>query len=381
MSKLPGRLRNLDRLRAVKILSLGGSVGFSAALFIVVFMVLPIENTSLGLDWQTIWNGLYGGQVIFGASANNIGGMYTPPWGIPLLLPLGFLPFRISWGVLSFVSSAILVVSVPRADNEKPDLLAIVLLLLSFPALRNVADGNLEGLVIGGIVVMIAGYNQLDSVLFSIGLILASVKLQETWLLCLILLCLVHKNWPGVRRLQTLTITGLWLIFSMLIWGSAWLNTLLISPTNQIGLSSAMGRGSLIDITLTAAFDRAGISSGIIMLTWTSICGLTLLFIRRSNIMQVPRLYVTFLVSASMLLAPYVSGNSFLTVVAIGIIPLFQRHRWLGLVLLGLSSLPFLASHDVLYYYQAYYWTLLLLAVWSTTGYLMWAQTRIPVDE
>jgi hypothetical protein len=358
-------LNGLQRRQAVEVLFLAGSVCLSGALFVWVFNYLPIENTSLGLDWRIIWNGLHRGQVVFGGTDGYVGGLFTPPWGILFLLPLGFLSFRNSWGVISFVSIIILALCVPRTDKKKQNVLAIILLLVSFPALRNLADGNLEALVIGGIVLLIFGYNHSSPAAFSLGLLLATIKFQETWLLCLFMLYLVYKNWRIAQQLQMLVLTGAVLAFSLLIWGDAWFSAVLIDKANQVG------KGSLIDISISAALGRLGVSSGFIVFARVVILGFTLLLLWRRRIRRMSWLYATFLVSASLLLAPYASGNSFLTVVAIGIISLFQQRRRLGITLLILTSVPFLASREVLYCCQAYYWTFLLFVVWGTVGYLI----------
>jgi len=358
-------LNGLHKRQAVEVLFLAGSVCLSGVLFVWAFNHLPIENTSLGLDWQIIWNGLHRGQVVFGGTDGYVGGLFTPPWGILFLMPLGFLSFRDSWGVISFISIVILALCVPRTGKKRQNVLAIILLLVSFPALRNLADGNLEALVIGGIVLMMIGYNRTSPAAFSLGLLLATIKFQETWLLCLFMLYLVYKNWRLAHQLQMLGITGAVLAFSLLTWGGAWFSAVLIDKANQVG------KGSLIDISISAALGRLGVSSVFIVFVWVGILGLTLLVLRRHRIKQMSWMSATFLVSASMLLAPYASGNSFLTVVAIGIISLFQQRRRLGITLLILTSVPFLASRDMLYYGQAYYWTFLLLVVWGTAGYFI----------
>ena len=76
------------------------SVFLAGYLFLQVFRSLPIENTPLGLDWRTIWKGIHLGQVTFGNTEGGIGGMYTPPWGIFFLFPLGFLSFRDSLSLI-----------------------------------------------------------------------------------------------------------------------------------------------------------------------------------------------------------------------------------------------------------------------------------------
>jgi hypothetical protein len=296
--------------------------------------------------------------------------MFTPPWGVLFLLPFGFLSFRDSWGIISLVTLIFLVVSVPRLSNKKLDVMGTVLLILSFPALRNLADGNLEGLVVGGIILMLLGYNSSNPLVLSLGVLLATVKFQETWLLCLVVFCLIWRRWPTSHQGLVFTIIGVTVIFSVLLWGRDWVKAFILNTPNMGGLSSAMGRGTLIDITASAALGRLGLPLWFISVTWIFLLGITLWLLRHHPpALLISWEYAAFLVAASMLLAPYVSGNSFLTIVAIGIIPLLRRNRFAAIALIILAYLPYLMSKNTLYYYQSYYWSFLLFVVWVVVGH------------
>src|SRR6266849_10381850 len=86
-----------------------------AAVFLVLAGVVvvsfferwPIENTSLALDWHSLYGGIQGGVVRYDT------GMFIAPWSVPASLPLGLLSFRASWGMIAFVTLAVLLVSVP----------------------------------------------------------------------------------------------------------------------------------------------------------------------------------------------------------------------------------------------------------------------------
>jgi len=356
--------------RIISIFILVGSLFLSGVLFITAFRQLPIENTSLGLDWRTIWEGIQHGRVTFGNTENGIGGMFTPPWGVLFLLPFGFLSFRDSWGIISLVTLISLVMSVPRLSNKKLDVMGTVLLILSFPALRNLADGNLEGLVVGGIILMLLGYNSSNPLVLSLGVLLATVKFQETWLLCLVAFYLIWRRWPTFHQGLVFTIIGVTVIFSVLLWGRDWVKAFVLNTPNMGGLSSAMGRGTLIDITASAALGRLGLPLWFISVTWIFLLGITLWLLRHHPpALSISWEYAAFLVAASMLLAPYVSGNSFLTIVAIGIIPLLRRNRFAAIALIILAYLPYLMSKNTLYYYQSYYWSFLLFVVWVVVGH------------
>src|SRR5262249_859791 len=74
------------------------------------------------------------------------------------------------------------------------------------------------------------------------------------------------------------------------------------------------------------------------------------------------------LVAASLLLAPYAAGNSILAVLALGVIPLFFKRRWLGLSLILLADLNFLFGRDL----SAYYATGVVLAMWAILTWQVW---------
>ena len=71
--------------------------------------------------------------------------------------------------------------------------------------------------------------------------------------------------------------------------------------------------------------------------------------------------------AASLLLAPYAAGNSYLTVYTTGVIPLLQSWWLPGAVLVLLTNLPYLAldSFEILYYWSANYWCFLLFSTWG----------------
>jgi hypothetical protein len=80
----------------------------------------------------------------------------------------------------------------------------------------------------------------------------------------------------------------------------------------------------------------------------------------------------------SLLLAPYAAANSVLTVLAVGVIPLFQKRPWIGAVLIALINLPFVFPPDVQFNYSAWYTTALLLVIW---GVLNWTTHPIAAER
>lgn len=367
----------LNRKDLFSVILFSASLVLISAVFLFAFRNLPIENTTLGLDWRTIWEAVYRGKVTYGNTGDTIGGFYTPPWGVLLLWPLGFLSFRDSWAIISLLTIIALVLSVPRTQQRRLDFIAILLLVLSFPSLRNLADGNLEGLVIAGLALLIYGFNHQRPYIFAIGILLATVKFQETWLLVAAILILSLFYWPIDQKIKSYTLIGSIIVLSMVLWGRPWISSLFSDSQEAVGLSSEMGRGSLIDITLSAALGRLGAPSWFTGAAWLLLAGATLWFSWQTPCQAwLSWSPTTLLLSASMLLSPYVSGNSYLTLLALSVIPLFQENRLIGAMMIGLAYLPYFMTVDLLYYYQSYYWTGLIGALWFLAGYRTYAQTR-----
>jgi len=206
--------------------------------------------------------------------------------------------------------------------------------------------------------------------LSKLEILLAAIKPQETWLFLGVLFYLILRYWTPCQKIKVSIIVGNFLLISMFLWGLEWGTALFTNPKGEVNLSAAMGRGSLIDITLAAALGRLGMQIWGIRLIWLLLLITTAVIVFYSRYSPL-RSITPFLLSASMLLAPYVSGNSFLTIVAMAIIPMLQHDKAWGIPLYVLTEIPFFATTTWLINYQSYYWTLLLLVVWGLTGWFI----------
>jgi hypothetical protein len=318
---------------------------------LLFFERIPIEGTSLAIDWKQLWEGVRGGVPHYGT------GLRSPVWSILPVLPLGLLSLRTSWGLMVLLTLIVTILSVPRTGDRRLWLASVLLLVVSYPSLRHLVDGNLEGLVIAGVVAALLGYHRQSPWIFTLGVFMASAKVQETWLFLLLLAIYTLRYWPR-RKIWITAGIMLAFIFPSMLWkGREWLDTIFTSPYP----------GSIIDINLRAAVQRLGLPDWLGLALWGLVLAVTLYFSFTPG-PDFSRFKAGLLVSASLLLAPYAAGNSFLAVLAIGIIPLFQRYRWPGLALILLADLPILASSELLWW-QAYYWTFLLLLSW---GAFLW---------
>lgn len=348
--------------RAEQLVALG-LVGIALTLCILFFERLPIENTSLAIDWKGLWEGVRGGQLRYG----NATGLRIAPWDALLVLPLGWLSFRASWGVLTLLTVAVLMLSVPPHPDPRWRWAGIFLLVTSFPAVRLIADGNFEALIIGGVVLLVAGYAHQRVGLLAAGILLATAKVQETWMLMFVLGFYLLRTWPMKRWLTLGGVLAL-VVGPCLLWlGRAWVG----------GMAAIAERGSIMDVSLGAALYRLHLPWSVIGLGWIGLAGGTLAIAWFSG-QKLSREKAALLIAASLLLSPYAAGNSYLTVVAIGLLSVFFARPWLGGLLILLTNLPYLAKRDLLFYGQAYYWTLLLLITWGVFAWQVGRASNAP---
>ena len=323
-------------------------------LFAVFFEQIPTQNNTLAMDWKTYWRSIRGGDLQYWSAD----GLRFPPWSLIPLLPLGLLPMQASWGILAGVGVLILVASVPRIKPKPYYWLSILLLVISFPSIRNIVDGNMENLVVGGVLLILYGYSSKHLSAVVIGILIATIKLQEVTLLLAVLALYVLLTWTPRNWLKLgLGLTGP-IALSLLWRGQSWLVAL-------FGFNYQKYTNSIIDISGSAALRRFGfIPSFVITLFWIAILGITL-FVAWKSRTTFSREKAGMLIAGSLLVAPYAAGNSVLSVLAIGMIPLLQSNLLLGGFLLVLVNLPYLWSSDMLYNFQAYYLTIVVFLTWA----------------
>lgn len=295
-----------------------------AVLFAVAIGRLNIERTSLAIDWRSIWTGLSGG-LEYGNT-----GLRNAPWSVLPLLILGLLPMQVSWGLMIYLSLGVLIVSVPRVRDRRLYWLSVLFAVLSFPALRQYADGNVEALAIGGILLILYGYEARRPLPLAAGVLLATAKPQVV--IVLLLVCGVYtlqRFSPALVLRTALIIVAV--VLPTFFWrGPAWLDAVINIPE----------RGAIVDMSLLSTLERLDWLPGAVnWLLWSSIL-VASLYAAWFGARTLSREKTGMLVAASLLLAPYSVGNSVLTLVAIAVIPLFQRRRAWGLFLLALVNLP-----------------------------------------
>ncbi|MBN1439126.1 MAG: DUF2029 domain-containing protein [Anaerolineales bacterium] len=333
---------------------LAAAIALAAALLLIVgfFLHMPTEGTTLALDWISIRAGLEDWDLAYAVE----NGLRYPPWSAALLLPLAQIPMGAGWGVIAFLTLAVLSLCLPGGTRPgRTRILAIFALALSYPALRTIADGNIEFLVLAGLVILERGLIGKKPVLAGVGLLLAATKVQETWILILALPLLAGKEWfprRGAGALGTAAAVGL----PAMAWrGREWLLSIVTSPF----------RGSIMDSSLLATAQRLIGIPWAACLIWCGMAAATV-FVCARHLRGFSREAFGFLLAASLLLAPYAAGNNVLIVYALGVVPMLVLRRGEGILLAALVNLPFLLIpfRELNYQCSASYWTLVLLLAW-----------------
>jgi len=335
----------------VKLGFVGSLLAITIGLMIPIFQQLPLDQNSsvLAIDWRGLHYGLRDGGLDYGAGS----ALKNPPWSLWPIRPLGFLSFRVSWAILTLATLAILIASVPRLESKRLYLGSVLLLITAFPAVRNIVDGNFEGLMIAGILILLHGYHTQTPWILAIGALLSSAKPHESWLLLIVMIWFLLKTWP---RAKLLWATGFILvgIIPTIPWLSDWWFTM-------IGIEE---RNSIMDMSLQSTLTRFGIPTLIIFLSWLFIISVTLYLALGQPTSQPLREQAAFLITASLLTAPYAAGNNLTVVLAIGIVPLFQAKPLLGGCLFLLVNLFYFVPPTWRFHIEATYWMLYLVLIW-----------------
>ena len=101
-----------------------------------------LRESPLAYDWEILWDATEGGHVQWDA------GMFSPPWAVIFVLPLSWLSLNTSWAIMTLLSLAVLVLSVPRYAHWQHHLLGVALLFTSYSYRRYFVDTNYEAISI-----------------------------------------------------------------------------------------------------------------------------------------------------------------------------------------------------------------------------------------
>jgi hypothetical protein len=174
-----------------------GVAALAGLALIIVFTLAPIPG---GDDWE-IFHGaaqrILKGVPLYGEKVTH-GYYYNPPWLAVLFAPLGGLPFRLGWAILSVVSLVGVAAVVRRWGGS---LIATILVLLSPAMIYTLLHGQIDGLVLSGVLLP-----------------------QEWWILVAVtkpqIAIGLLLGIPRAKLLRALLVSGLVLLVSFLLFGN-----------------------------------------------------------------------------------------------------------------------------------------------------------------
>ena len=108
------------------------------------------------------------------------------------------------------------------------------------------ADGNLEGLILAGILLLLHSYQYRKPFFLATGILLAVIKPQDVSLLAVLLILYLIQTWPRRAWLKTAVGVAALALLPMLSLGGNWIDALFVE---QHGLNLRLN-----NITLLAAF-------------------------------------------------------------------------------------------------------------------------------
>lgn len=341
-----------------------GIFGLAAFIFAYGAQQLPIEAFGLGFDWRPYWAAYREGWPVYPAT------IFNPPWTLLMLWPIAVWPFGASWGLLAFFTYAVLLATAPRRGAGSLDGIAVLALLSSYMVIRQIADGNLALLMIGGFWLLGYGWKRRRVWAVALSILLITAKPQESWLVLLWLAVRLVVKWPLERWLQVAAIFTLLAMPGLLWLGRDWWRGLFPS---ELSLSAQVAR-PFANISLVGAEGYLGWPSGLTLLAVLCIGIATLGLLSRRQPGFSPAA-LGLCVSASLLLSPYSNEHSVVTVLAISVIPLWRRAAFIspGLTLVLWTYLPYASmALGLPRHLPEPVWTAWLAAVWAWCVVTVW---------
>lgn len=340
----------ISRNTGITYLFVASCVILVALLLVAFFERITVLN-GWAIDWNAFYEAIRNGDIRY----SPLDGLRPPPWSMLPLLPLGFVSMRAGWGLLTLITMMILIASVPPYRRR---LIGLILLVVSFPAARVIVDGNFEGLIVGGILLMLYGYTRRQPVTLAIGVLIATIKPQTVFLLLAVLAIYVLQMWTPRLWLRCGLILAVVVGLTMLWRGQVWI-------TAMFGDNFTRYTASLIDVTLLSTLSRAGITATLPRIAlWVGLVGTTLFLTLFNSDRAMTREKVGLLTAASLLAAPYAAGNSLLVPFALAVIPLFLRKPLLGVAVVILVDAELLFNNGSNVSWISYYVTFLIILMW-----------------
>jgi hypothetical protein len=254
------------------------------------------------------------------------------------------------------------VFSVPRSANKRLWVISLLLLMLSYQALRQILDGNLEAIVIAGALLLLWALRTQSAWGIAIASVLLSIKIQETWFLLGVTGVYLVLDWPRAKLAWAAALTTLFVLPFALWKGDVWIQKVAQSLAS-VQLIGGPNNVSLQALMLQLEFDACARS----LLIFLFLLATLLIFLKLRT--APTRFSAAGLIIAGQLAAPYCSNTSAITPFAIGIIPLLHKRPRVGMALIIIYYLVYpmllIIPEGPRLAWETPYWTTVLLVSWA----------------
>jgi hypothetical protein len=232
--------------------------------------------------------------------------MSNPPWSLAILYPFEQLPLKMTWGLMSFLLFTAVILWIPPFKHWTRYLL-FVIVPISYPTLRNYAEGNYEAILLWGLLIIYLAYQKRNPFLLAFGVLLATIKVQACFLLILLIPWYI-RDWEQKKQQQFYLVIAVWVIPIMALFGKMWIDSLgYYSPE--------FGSFSLTTLELPWYLDYL-------------IRGILIGFALYASQQHLTRATMSLLIVTSLIVSPYAGATTIVIVLAIGVVNLFSEGKW-----------------------------------------------------
>lgn len=306
---------------------------------------LPMfESGVFGYDWGVISNPVRGGRWPDYGTTD----AFNPPWTMVGLMPLAALPLRTGWAVLATLSLTVFFANglgLARVFDLSPrqGLGLALVSVLSFWSVRNLADGNLEALIVGGFLLAGYGLRARNPWAMGVALLLLTSKYQAALFVAPALAAHLLRHWPRRQAAQALGLAAVVAGPSLLAFGADWLA--LLAPGGA--LSSSVDRiGSNVSLTALTVLPAVSAGARWMLAGLVSVLSVFIFWpvLKGTTPLAGWALAGAGLLAASLLVVPYTGLLSLASLTALAIVPIAIRCWPLGLALVLWANAPLLTA-------------------------------------
>jgi hypothetical protein len=288
------------------------------ALFLFFATVWPLTADYSYVFWPVVRSFIEGDTKLYDEFSR---GFFNAPWAIFILLPIGYLPVKYGQALLITIQLIGLVLAVDHFTekrNNKMDLLIIFLALANIHTFGLLASGNLDGLLVIGILASWMGAKDNKPILFGTGLWLLSIKPIN---ILFAIPVLVKKIWGWSMKDKLLSLGPLivTILISFPVFGLNWIN-------RYFEAMSSVPPNIKPQTSLWRLLSFLGIQTDLALWIFCFAGIIFLIFLLRSKQVEENMLHLGL--SSNLVFSPYALGNHYV-LLAPAFAMLAQKYPWM----------------------------------------------------